>query len=260
MRIFALSDPHLSFGTPNKAMDRFGPQWIGHPAKIEQQWRERVGERDLVLVPGDVSWAMTLEQARPDLDFLGRLPGRKVLVKGNHDYWWGTISKVRRALPPTTQALQGDAVRVDDVVIGGTRMWDSPEFDFGPIIDWKPGPGGAISMQRTSDDEAESLRIFERELGRLERAMTALDALATAAGASTLRIAATHYPPCGADLAPTKATALFERHGVKQVVFGHLHSLRRDLAKAPFGARAGIQYTLAACDWIDFAPVLIAET
>src|SRR5882672_9439245 len=100
MRVFALSDPHLSFGTPGKTMDRFGPQWVDHPAKIERAWRERVGERDLVLVPGDISWAMGLEQARPDLEFLARLPGIKILGKGNHDYWWSSISKLRHALPP----------------------------------------------------------------------------------------------------------------------------------------------------------------
>jgi predicted phosphohydrolase len=257
MKVFALSDPHLSFGTPNKTMDRFGPQWVDHWRKIEASWRERVGERDLVVVPGDVSWAMTLEQAQPDLDFLGRLPGRKVLAKGNHDYWWGTITKVRRALPPSLHALQGDAVRIDGVAIAATRLWDSPEFSFGPLIDWKPNPAARISMEQTSDDAAESVRIFERELGRLERALAALD---QAASGGALRIAATHYPPCGADLAPSRATALFERHGVRHSVFGHLHSLRRDLPRPPFGTSGAVTYTLASCDWIDFAPVLLAET
>jgi predicted phosphohydrolase len=256
VKVFALSDPHLSFGTPNKLMDRFGEQWVGHAAKIEKAWRERVGEKDLVLVPGDVSWAMTLEQARPDLEFLGRLPGAKVLAKGNHDYWWSTITKLRGALPAGMHALQGDATRIGDVAIGGTRLWDAPGVSFHAIIDWKPGPGGAISAERTTEDAAESARIFERELGRLERAMAALDSVA---GADALRIAATHYPPCGPDLAPTRATALIEQARARHAVFGHLHSLRRDLAPPPFGERAGVRYVLASCDWIGFAPVEIAQ-
>ena len=256
MKVFALSDPHLSFGTPNKEMDRFGAQWVGHAKKIESNWRERVGERDLVLVPGDVSWAMTLDQARPDLEFLGRLPGTKVLVKGNHDYWWSTITKLRRALPAGTFALQGDAVRIGDVAIGGTRLWDVPDASFHDWIDWQPGEGGAISAERTTEDEAESARLFERELGRLERAIAAL---AECARDDAFRIVATHYPPCGPDLAPSRATALIERSGARRSVFGHLHSVRRDRPSPPYGERAGVVYVLASCDWIDFAPVEIAE-
>ena len=93
---------HLSLGVPDKSMDKFGPRWVGHTARLESNWRSVVGEDDLVLVPGDISWAMRLEGptgARPDLDLLGRLPGTKVLIKGNHDYWWQSVSSVRKALP-----------------------------------------------------------------------------------------------------------------------------------------------------------------
>ena len=255
MKLFALSDPHLSFGTPNKKMDRFGPQWVDHAGKIERAWLERVGAGDLVLVPGDISWAMTLEQARPDLEFLGRLSGTKVLAKGNHDYWWSTITKVRAALPTGMHALQGDAVRVGDIAIAATRLWDVPGVSFRDVIDWQPGAGGVISAERSLDDAAESERLFMRELGRLERAIVALDA---AARGAALRVVATHYPPCGADLVPTAATALIEQSGAAHSVFGHLHSLRRDRGPL-FGARAGVTYTLAACDWIDFAPRLLVE-
>jgi predicted phosphohydrolase len=258
MKVFALSDPHLSFGTPNKEMDRFGAQWVGHARKIEARWRERVGERDLVLVPGDVSWAMTLEQARPDLEFLGALPGVKVLVKGNHDYWWATISKVRRALPQGMHALQGDAVRVGDVAIGGTRLWDAPDVSFHDWIDWQPSAtGAAISAERTLGDQEESRRIWERELGRLDRALAAME---QAAAGGALRIAATHYPPCGPDLAPTPASERIVRSGARHAIFGHLHSMKREPARVPFGERDGVKFTLAACDWIDFAPIEVAST
>jgi predicted phosphohydrolase len=259
MKVFALSDPHLSFGTPGKEMDRFGPQWVGHPRKIESAWRERVGDGDLVLVPGDISWAMGLEKARPDLEFLGRLPGTKVLGKGNHDYWWSTITKVRQALPPKTFALQADAVRVGDVVVGGTRLWDIPGASFREWIDWKPEPGKPaemISAEPSAEQAAETARLWERELGRLERALAEIERLATG---GALRIAAVHYPPCDPELRATAATRAFESSAIRHAVFGHLHSVRRDTPRAPFGERDGVRYHLASCDWIDFTPQLVAE-
>lgn len=252
MKLFALSDPHLSFGTPNKTMDRFGPQWVGHAAKIAAAWRERVGADDVVLVPGDISWAMDLEGARPDLAFLGELPGHKVLLKGNHDYWWSTISKVRAALPPKMHAVQGDVVRVGRFAIAGSRLWDQPGVSFHDWIDWRPGPAGMVSAEPEGDDAAESARLFERELGRLERAMQAL-----AAVRDLQRIAITHYPPCDGALTPTKATALLEGAGARHVVFGHLHSVKRDRGIALFGRHGATVYHLASCDWIDFAPLLV---
>jgi uncharacterized protein len=262
MKIFALSDPHLSFGTPDKKMDRFGPQWVDHAAKIERAWRERVGPGDLVIVPGDISWAMHLDGARPDLEFLGRLPGTKILGKGNHDYWWSAISKVRRALPAGMHALQGDAVRVGDVVVGGTRLWDIPGASFRDWIDWKEdGRSDAastmISPEPRGDEAAETARVWERELGRLARALAEIERLA---GGDALRIAAVHYPPCVPELDETAATRAFEAAKVRHVVFGHLHSVKRDRPRPPFGERGGVRYHLSSCDWIDFIPTVVAET
>lgn len=265
MKVFALSDPHLSFGTPDKKMDRFGPQWVGHAQKIERAWREVVGSGDLVIVPGDISWAMHLDGARPDLDFLARLPGTKVLGKGNHDYWWSAITKVRAALPAGTHALQGDAVRVGDVVVGGTRLWDIPGATFRDWIEWRSDEGevagdagrAMISPEPSADEAAETERIWERELGRLARALAEVGRLA---GGDALRIAAVHYPPCVPELDETAATRAFEAASIRHVVFGHLHSVRRDRERVPFGERGGVHYHLASCDWIDFIPKRIAET
>lgn len=270
MKVFALSDPHLSFGTPDKKMDRFGPQWVDHAAKIERAWRERVGSGDLVIVPGDISWAMGLDGARPDLEFLGRLPGTKVLGKGNHDYWWSSISKVRGALPPGMHALQGDAVRIGDVVVGGTRLWDIPGASFRDWIDWRDdgsaaAPTGAnaganrpmISPEPGGGEAAETARLWDRELGRLARALAEIERLA---GGDALRIGAVHYPPCVPELDETAATRAFEAAAIRHVVFGHLHSVRRDRPKPPFGERGGVRYHLASCDWIDFTPREVAQT
>ena len=126
MRVFALSDPHLSFATPGKKMDRFGDQWVNHVGKMARAWDETVSADDLVLVPGDVSWAMKPTGAAPDLAWLADRPGTKVISRGNHDYWWTTRSRVQGALADGCFALDATAARVGDVAIGATRLWDVP--------------------------------------------------------------------------------------------------------------------------------------
>jgi len=140
MRIFAIADPHLSKSDP-KPMDIFGGNWQGHPEVFFERWQEVVGEKDLVLIPGDISWAMHLKNAMYDLNDIAELNGQKLLLRGNHDYWWDAIGKVRKALPERMYALQNDAFRFETepdksesskgVVIAGTRGWNCPEsFDF----------------------------------------------------------------------------------------------------------------------------------
>ncbi len=140
MRIWALSDLHLSFGVPNKTMDPFGPDWKDHAAKIKTSWDGQVSPEDLVLIPGDISWAMRLAEAMPDLQWIHERPGTKVIIKGNHDYWWGSLKKVREALPRSIHAIQNDAICFGDIAIGGAKLTDSPEYTFDQIIECKPNP------------------------------------------------------------------------------------------------------------------------
>ncbi len=250
MRVYALSDPHLSFGTPGKTMDRFGPQWVDHPTTMATAWDATVAADDLVLVPGDISWARNLEQAKPDLEWLAARPGTKLLLEGNHDYWWASAAKVRAALPPGIVAVHGDAVRVGDVALGGARLWDAPGISYHDLILWQGEP---ISAELGPDEEAAALKIYRRQVGRLERSLAQLDRTAP------LRIAVTHYPPVGPGCEPNELTALFEKAGVEHVVFGHLHSLDPARRGEVGGEARGIHYHLTACDFIDFAPKLIAE-
>lgn len=250
MRVFALSDPHLSFGTPNKTMDRFGPQWVEHPAKMAAAWDAAVSPDDLVLVPGDISWARKIEQAMPDLEWLHARPGTKVLLKGNHEHWWASRAKVRAALPASLQLVDGDAIRVGDVALAGSRLWDHPSIQYHDLIVWQGEP---ISAELTPEQEAAALKVWERELGRLERALMALD------DDAPLRIALTHYPPLGPGLEPNAASAMFEAADVRHVVFGHLHALDTARASEVGGTARGVTYTCASCDFVDFAPVLVAE-
>jgi len=252
MRVFALSDPHLSLGTPGKAMDRFGPQWVGHAARMAAAWDAAVSPEDLVLVPGDISWARDLDGVKPDLEWLAQRPGLKLLGKGNHEHWWpGSRRRLEAALPPGVRALSGDAVRIGEVAVCGTRLWDLPGVSYHDLIVWQGEP---ISREQTEEDAAASLKVYRRELGRLDRALAALDP------GAPRRIAMLHYPPVGPDLPGNELTERFERAGVQQVVFGHLHALDPTQRERVGGQRHGVRYTLASVDFIGFAPLeLVAD-
>lgn len=252
MRVLALSDPHLSQGTPGKSMAIFGPPWEDHPRTMVERWRGTVAPDDVVIVAGDVSWARTLDQARPDLELLASLPGRKVLVRGNHDYWWQSPAKVRAALPPGLYALVNDALLLDGVAFAGTRLWDNPEVRLDDLS-LRPGVQPWVEPEPEPADAERSEKVLARELGRLETALSRLDPSAR------LRIAVVHYPPVGTDLTPTRATALLEAARVDHCVFGHLHALLPRTEAPLFGARNGVTYHLTSCDYLDMEPIEIAR-
>lgn len=242
--IWAIGDLHLSFGTPNKKMDLFGPIWKDHADALQESWDRLISPDDLVLIPGDISWAMRLDEAKADLQWIHERPGIKILIRGNHDYWWGSISKVRAALPPSIHVVQNDVFCVDSIAIGGTRYWESDDVDCSRLIAMKGEPGG-LREERGDDEE-----ILRREVGRLEASLRSMPK------ESTVKIAMTHYPPIGPDLAPTIASALFEQYGIQIVVFGHLHSFREGLG-AVFGEARGVRYVLCSSDFLHFTPTKV---
>jgi predicted phosphohydrolase len=233
VRIFGISDLHLSFSS-DKPMDVFGDHWRGHADKMATAWDAMVGADDVVLCPGDLSWAMKLEGAAPDLGWIGARPGRlKILTRGNHDYWWSAIGKVRAALPVGVVALQNDAVDLGDVVVCGSRLWTCPG-----ALDWD------------SHDE----KIYVREVERLKLSLEAGHKLA----AGRPLIAAIHYPPFDKQQGGTAYSALLEQFGVAVCVYGHLHG-RRAHRTAFEGERGGVRYHLIACDHLAFSPVVVWE-
>lgn len=225
MSLFAIGDLHLP-GGDDKPMDVFGDQWEGHFDRIGRDWRERVGTDDVVLIPGDISWAMQLAHAVPDLLMIGELPGRKVICKGNHDYWWSSLTQVKAALPEGMQALQHSAVDVDEAVVCGTRGWMIPTQET-PL---------------SPEDE----KLCARELMRMEMALQAADRMR----ADRPVIAMMHYPPLYSAERDTDFTRLFERFGVHTVVYGHLHG--QGIRAGFNGEHHGVQYRLVSCDSIDF--------
>jgi len=250
MAIWALADLHLAFSTPNKRMDVFGGAWVNYTDKIAANWRRCVAPGDLVLLPGDISWAMQRQEALIDLDWIDALPGVKVMIRGNHDYWWTSSSKVQALLPPSIHIIHNDAFHWHRVGVAGTRLWDSSEFSFEGYIDYIDNPIiKQFSAPSPSAEETE--KVFLRELGRLEMSLKCLKPTAQ------LRLAMTHYPPIGPELLPTRTTALLEKYGIQYCIFGHVHSVRTGVNFS--GQLNGIHYLFAACDWLDCHPLKVCE-
>lgn len=224
MKIFAISDLHLSINNP-KPMDVFGERWEGYVEKIFDDWKQKVADDDVVLLAGDFSWAMKLQDALADFDLLKSLPGKKVIIKGNHDYWWPSISVLRQALPENIFALQNDAIKFGDVIVCGTRGWTVPE------------PGESQS----SEDE----KIYKREVIRLELTLQAAQKLQTNGEKIVCMM---HYPPCNFRREASGFTTLIEKYNVNAVVFGHLHGYKKIQTKFVLN---GIDYYLTSCDMVE---------
>ena len=250
MSIWALSDPHLSFSVPEKSMEFFGPLWKGYIEKMEANWKKCVKEEDLVLVPGDICWATKLEEAAIDLAWIDALPGTKVMVKGNHDYWWGSKKKVLEMLPPSIHIIQNDAFLWNDVALGGSRLWDTKEYNFNDFIHFQDNPKARIKTEEEREKERiDGEKIFNRELERLRHSLSQLTPRAKR------RIALTHYAPIGADMKPSRASTILEEFQIDACVFGHLHNLKKD--QLLFGEARGVHYHLTSCDYLDFKPIKI---
>lgn len=248
-RIWAIGDLHLSFGVSNKSMDIFGPQWADHAEQIESHWKRIVHPEDLVLLPGDISWALRLEDAKADLAWIDALPGTKVMIKGNHDYWWGSLKKLTEALPPTLHAIQHNVFNWKGVTIGGARLWDTPEYSFGKYIEYRPNPKAKTPHPEELIQEDLSQKLFDREIERLKMSLKQLDPKAHT------RIVMTHYPPISADLQPSRASQILEEHNIHTCVFGHLHNIKTD--EPLFGTRKGVRYLLTSADYIRFHPIAV---
>ena len=226
MAIYAIGDLHLP-GHQEKPMNVFGDHWDRHFDVIRENWLSMVSPEDVVLIPGDISWAMQLEEARDDLMQIAALPGRKLLLRGNHDYWWNSISKVRALLPENMYAIQNDALSLDGVVYCGTRGWNIP------------GEGQPADPQ--------DVKIFQRELLRLEMSLQQAEKLAHG---SLPVVVMMHYPPLYELERDTGFTRLFERYQVSTVVYGHLHGAG---IRAGFnGVQQGVRYMLTSCDSLGF--------
>lgn len=226
MRVFAIGDLHLP-GGDLKPMDVFGPHWENHFERISESWRSRVSQEDVVLIPGDISWAMQLADALADLERIAQLPGKILILRGNHDYWWSSLTQLRCALAPNMHAVQNDAYDAGEVVFCGTRGWTIP------------GQGAG----------AQDEKIYNREALRLRMS---LEAARKIAGERPI-VAMMHYPPLLPEhkASGTAFTALLSEFGVSRCVYGHLHG--QSVQRGVQGLYEGVQYDLVSCDALGFA-------
>ena len=224
MKIFAISDLHISTNT-NKPMDVFGGNWVGYLEKIYADWESKVSDDDLVLIAGDISWAMSIDDAVKDISTFAALKGKKIIIKGNHDYWWSGIGKVRDSLPESVYALQNDSVKIGDVVICGSRGWTVP---------------GA------PDFTEQDMKLYNRETERLRLSLSSAKKLAEN---GEKIIAMIHYPPFNVRRESSAYTDVFEEFGVDSVIYGHLHG--KDVRADKFLIKNGIKYYLTSCDLVD---------
>ena len=224
MKIYAISDLHISTNT-NKPMDIFGGNWVGYMDKIRADWESKVLDDDLVLIGGDISWAMNIEDAEKDVKSLVDLKGKKILIKGNHDYWWSGIGKVRDMLPENFYALQNDSIRFDGVVICGSRCWSVPG---------------------SPDFNEQDKKLYLRETERLKLSFKSAEKIRQN---GDKLIALIHYPPFNVKREDTEFTKIFEENGVDAVIYGHLHgkSVRAD----KLVVKNGVRYYLTSCDQVE---------
>jgi uncharacterized protein len=247
MKIFAISDLHLSFSTPKKTMEIFSSIWTDYQKKIEKNWKNSITSNDLILIPGDISWAIKLKEALIDLEWLHNLPGKKIILRGNHDFWWPSLAKLKKVLPPSIDVIHNNSLTIDNISIAGSRLWDTKEYNFDDIINFIKNPNQKDLEEEVQKDLSD--KIFERELERLKISLDLLDK------SSNIKIVMTHYPPISADLKDSKVSQLLEKHKINFSIFGHLHSVKKE--KKIFGEKNGIKYILTSSDYLDFNPIQI---
>ena len=229
MALYAISDLHLAF-TTDKPMDIFGEKWLRHDEKIKENWINKINEEDTILIAGDISWSMKASDSKGDLDWIDSLPGKKIISKGNHDYWWSGISKLNR-MYENTKFLQNNFYTYKDYAICGTRGW---------ILEG--------SDRFTEKDK----KIFNRELIRIKLSLES----AREAGYNKF-IVMIHYPPINDRREASAFTEVFKGYGVEKVIYGHLHG--PSLATAINGEEDGIEYIITSCDYLNFDPIKILE-
>lgn len=225
MKVFAISDLHLST-VVDKPMDVFGEKWKNYFDIVKQDWAEKVSDDDIVLLAGDFSWAMRMEEVLPDFALFKDFKGKKVIVRGNHDYWWNTISKVRAQIPQDFFAIQNDCLRFDDLLVFGTRGWVVPE-----------------GCNQSEEDK----KIYLREIERLKLALTDLNKKRTP---SDKVICMMHYPPFNGRREESDFTKLLVANDVNTVVYGHLHG--KDCRADKIVKKFGIDFYLTSADIVDF--------
>lgn len=230
MAIYAISDLHLALSV-DKPMDVFGARWSNYMDRLEENWRSTVGINDYVLIPGDISWATYLSQAYEDFSFIERLPGIKIISKGNHDYWWTTKNKLEKFIAEngfsSIRFMHNNSFAVEDAAVCGTRGWEMPGED---------------------GFSAEDAKIYARELQRLE-----LSLKSAVMPDSGRLIVAMHFPVFNSKGGFSEFLGIMEKYHVQLCIYGHLHGEAHKYAVE--GMVRGVEFRLVAADHLGFRPM-----
>jgi predicted phosphohydrolase len=238
MAIFAIADLHLDTLSNEKSMEVFGNRWRNYVEKIEKNWNRVVGQNDTVIVAGDISWGLNLESAIPDLKWIDSLPGRKILMKGNHDFWWSTASKMNKAMQEhqlqTIEFLSNNAFEVENCIVAGSRGWFTDR-----------------SMQNAAQD-VDYAKIMNREVIRLKMSLDVADALRAKSDKEIL--AFLHFPPIWGDFRCEEILSLLRDYGIRRCYFGHIHGTYH--VPSVF-LEEEIEFHMISADYLDFLPQII---
>ena len=236
MSIYTIADLHLSL-TVNKPMDVFGSRWTNHAEKIKKNWCAIVNDDDTVIVPGDISWGIDYEEAKLDFEFIESLPGKKILGKGNHDYWWGTMAKNKSFCNEnnfkTIDFLFNNAFKVDEYIICGTRGW---------YVDEK--------LQNAAND-VEYAKIVSREASRLR---TSLEEAKKLQESNEQILVFFHFPPVFGSFVCDEFIDILLEYGIKNCYFGHIHGTYNVPKTFEY---KGISFSLVSADYLSFVPMII---
>ncbi|WP_213358074.1 metallophosphoesterase [Chlamydiifrater phoenicopteri] len=245
MKLYALSDLHLCLGVPEKTMEIFGAPWIGYLKKIQEAWLSTISDEDWVLLPGDLSWGMNLQEAKKDFAFIGDLPGNKIIIRGNHDYWSSaTTNKLLSILPKNIVYLKGGVFRIPETKtdVIGTRLWDHSSIKIPFSVFRSPKEKKELS----ADQRLRGEKIFQREYLRLAESCKKIPP------DNQRTVVMTHYPPISFDGSPGPVSELLQTYHVDVCVFGHLHGLKASFPETFSGS--SVLYKLVAADYVNFCP------
>ena len=233
MPVYVLSDPHLSL-TKNKPMDIFGRRWQAHAQKLEAAWRATVEDDAVIVIPGDISWAMTLEEAEADLRFLDSLPGTKLIGRGNHDYWWSTAKKMTtffdKAGILTLKILYNNAYETEDFMVCGSRGWYNDET--------------------VSPKDSDYRKIVAREALRMELSIAEADRI----NPEKPKVMFLHFPPVFRGYICRELVDVLHCHGITRCYWGHIHALYDIPPSIVF---EDIVFTIASADYLNFQPMKV---
>lgn len=235
MSLFALSDTHLSLYN-DKPMDVFGNRWQDYSSKLDKGWRAVVTDKDTVVIAGDVSWGISLDEAKLDLIYLDSLPGQKIISKGNHDYWWSTAAKINAFFTEngisTIRILHNNAINAGNLTVCGTRGW--------------------FSEGKNAPREADFDKIVAREAGRLELSLKEGIKLSE----ENEKIVFLHFPPVYNDYVCREIIDVLHRHNVKRVFYGHIHGVYSLPSSFEY---EGIVFSITSADYLNFVPTLVEK-